>query len=90
MFLDGDKVKVNDRVFHISAGYGMVETIHDNNARVRMESGGILNMSDGGLSGVRKAFYWYEPFFLLPRKGKAEMHKQAIEVATAVIKMLEV
>lgn len=90
MFLDGDKVSVGDRVFHISAGYGVIQTIQDNTARVKMESGGILNMSDGGFSGLRKSFFWYEPYFLVPRKGKANVQAKAIEIASVVVQMLEV
>lgn len=90
MFLDGDKVNVGDMVFHITGGYGKVVTIQDGSARVKMDSGGILNMSNGGFSGVRKTFFWYAPHFLTPRKGKGAIQAKAIEIAEKVVQMLEV
>lgn len=89
MFLDGDKLSVGDRVFHLSAGYGKVESIQNNTARVKMESGGVLNMRDGGYAGLRKSFYWYEPEFLVPRKGMQQVHKRAINFAVTALKLLE-
>lgn len=90
MFLDGDKVNVGDTVFHLSGGYGKVVTIQDGNARVKMDSGGILNMGNGGFSGIRKTFFWYSPHFLTPRKGKGAIQAKAIEIAEKVVQLLEV
>lgn len=90
MFLDGDKVVVGDRLFHLTGGYGTVVTIQDNTARIKMDSGGVLNMGSGGFSGMRKSFFWYPPHYLVPRKGKGELQAKAIEVAESVVQMLEV
>lgn len=89
MFLDGDPVAVGDRVFHLSAGYGKVETIMDGTARVRMESGGVLNMRDGGYAGLRKQFFWYAPVFLVPRKGKQELQEKAVKFTQTALEILE-
>lgn len=88
MLLDGDEIAVGDRLFHLSAGYGTVETIAHNNVRVRMDSGGVLNMSENGYVGFRKLFFWYAPLMLMPRKGKQDLHEKAITVAQTVIDML--
>lgn len=89
MLLDGDELMIGDRVFHLSAGFGKVETINHNNARIRMDSGGVLNMGDNGYVGSRKLFFWFAPLMLLPRKGKQAMQEKAIQIAQKAIEMIE-
>lgn len=90
MFLDGDKVAVRDRVFHITTGYGTVETIENGVARVRMDSGGVIIMYEDGYVGRNKQIYWYPPHFIMPRKGKQDLHRIAIKFAENAIETLEV
>lgn len=89
MLLDGIEVQKGDRIYHISAGYGTVETIAHGTARVRMESGGVLNMGENGVNGLRKQFYWYEPVMFVPQKGKRKLQQKAIHIAQTVISLLE-
>lgn len=85
MLLDNDVVKIGDRLYHTSAGYGNVEALNNDTARVRMDSGGVLNMREGGYSGKKKTFYWYKPVAFLPRKGHEELHKKAIDMAISAL-----
>lgn len=91
MFLDGDKVARGDRVYHLSAGMGTVETLEQDVARVKMDSGGVLNMHEDGYVGRRKLFFWFAPKYIMPRKGKEAVHDKAFAfAATAVELLLEV
>lgn len=71
MKLDGEVLNVGDDVYHITMGYGKVETIRDNQARVRMQrGGGVINVSNNGkISGV-KVIFWREPIFIVPSKDQ--------------------
>lgn len=89
MLINGDEVKKGDRVWHNSAGWGVVATIDNHSARVQMESGGILNMGDGGRVGFSQRFWWYPPAMLTPRKGMEATHRRAIAIAQTVVAMLE-
>lgn len=89
MFLDGDKVEVKDRVYHITVGYGTIETIERGHARVRMDNGGIIIMYDDGYVGHTKQIFWYPPKFIMPRKGKQQIHEIAIQFANNALDTLE-
>lgn len=81
MKLDGYIVEVNDYLYHITLGGGTVETIHDGIARVRMQRGkGIVNMTDGGISGGKKVFYWSDPILLIPRKNQKAVLDEATQL----------
>lgn len=78
MKLDGDLVEVGDYVYHLTLGGGIVETIRDGIARVRMKRGmGIVNMNDGGIASGRKVFYWSDPILLIPRKNQKAVLDEA-------------
>lgn len=89
MLLDGDELLINDRVFHITAGGGVVETIEKGNARVRMDSGGILNMGEDGYVGKKKVFFWSNPIYFYPRKNGMRQYELTSEMLLNALAIME-
>lgn len=90
MNLDGDIVEVGDYVHHITMGSGIVETIYEGTARVRMQRGkGILNMGEGGITAGKKLFYWSDPILLIPRKDQRAVLDEATELMAVATQLAQ-
>lgn len=86
MLLDGSTVEKGDTVWHITLGAGTVETVEKGTARVRMggERGYIKNMSENGMSGGQRVFFWGEPIIFAPRKNERHTEKKQHIVASVM------
>ncbi|MBS9779189.1 MAG: hypothetical protein KGV51_01045 [Moraxellaceae bacterium] len=76
MYLNGDEVKVGDKLYHLTLqSYGTVETVLHGTARVNMShrGRGIINMGENGMVAGQKLFYWSKPIIIEPKK-----HQQAL------------
>lgn len=70
--LDDTELRLNDRVYDLTNGYGDVSDVSDsgftvlflNRRRISFEAGGTLR-------GVRRVF-WHDPLILAPPKDAAE------------------
>lgn len=87
MLLDGSQLEIGDSVYHLTLGHGIVQTIEKGTARVKMgKGGGIKNMSENGIIGGEKVFFWSKPVVIVPRKGEAA---QATQLASVLRQLLD-
>ena len=73
MILTGSTIAKDDRVYHISMGYGTIVDIRNNQARVKMDAGGMVLMNDNGISAGKRAFYWHPPIVREFAKDEGEI-----------------
>lgn len=70
--LDGTELKLGDRVYDLSNGYGEVSDITASDFTVLFANKRRLTFDSGGLlRGVRRVF-WHDPLILAPPKDVAE------------------
>ncbi len=89
MLLDGSIVEKGDKVFHLTLGSGVVESVEKGTARIRMSNGGgIKNMADGGYSRGVKVFFWSKPLIFSPKK-KDENTAKKEQLVNAIMEYIE-
>lgn len=70
MYLDGDKVKLGDQVWHDRYKWGHVIRINDGVCDVLFnEADRALTFVNDGYSGEHKVLYWQPPILFIPKKG---------------------
>lgn len=90
MILDKDTVVVGDTLYHLTLGYGTVQTIRDGTARIKMQrGGGIINMGENGTVRGTKVFYWGSPILITPRKNQKANLDIASDVLVATLSLIE-
>lgn len=68
--LDGYPVKINDTVFVLGVGVGVVTRVTADGGFYVKTSRGENHYRTGGYTGLQRRVYWQDPVFLLPPKNK--------------------